>query len=71
MAKKQDVGDFKYYAGPVKVRAKGPCVAFHGSIADKRANLLPSPFGARAVVARGHGGYGDCSGEAGRRRASR
>jgi len=52
-----DEGDYKYYAGPVKMQAKGICVAFNGYIGDGGTTDVNShAFG-------GSNGSGHCGGQ--------
>jgi hypothetical protein len=34
-----DSGNFEYYAGPVKLPAKGKCVKFSGSVGSQRTSV--------------------------------
>ncbi|MEU4232589.1 hypothetical protein AB0F17_50545 [Nonomuraea sp. NPDC026600] len=60
--KVEDLGNFKYYAGPVKVNAKGRCVSFKGTIS------LP---GSAVQASGGWSGYGDCGRQPSRQRGLR
>ncbi|MBT2232151.1 hypothetical protein [Nonomuraea sp. NEAU-A123] len=60
--KEEDLGNFKYYAGPVKVNARGRCVSFKGMISSPGS-------GFRAWG--GWSGYGDCDRQASRQRGLR
>ncbi|SNT54226.1 hypothetical protein SAMN05216276_105813 [Streptosporangium subroseum] len=43
-----DVGNFKYYAGPVKVRARGKCVSYWGETRDTRLDFAEATGGRKA-----------------------
>ncbi|MEU8177526.1 hypothetical protein AB0C14_32035 [Microbispora hainanensis] len=51
-ARKSDSGKYKYYAGPIKLYAKGLCVKYSGTIADTRIN--------GEVASGGRSGWGNC-----------
>lgn len=55
-----DEGFYSYYAGPVKARAKNMCVAFHGSVTNKRTNEDFTMFTVQALG--GSDGSGNCGG---------
>ncbi|MEU4538480.1 hypothetical protein AB0G15_26900 [Streptosporangium sp. NPDC023825] len=42
---KTDAGKFKYYAGPVKVKARGKCVSYWGSTRDTRLDYAEATGG--------------------------
>jgi hypothetical protein len=64
----EDQGAFKYYAGPVKARAKGRCVTFKGMISSRRADAGASAYGIQAFG--GWTTYGDCGMQGMRQRAN-
>jgi hypothetical protein len=43
----QDQGNFKYYAGPIKVYGKNMCVSIHASHADHEADGGPADYNGR------------------------
>jgi hypothetical protein len=43
-----DKGKFKYYAGPVKVKARGKCVSYWGSTRDTRLDFAEATGGRKA-----------------------
>jgi hypothetical protein len=45
---KTDAGKFKYYAGPVKVKARGKCVSYWGSTRDTRLDFAEATGGRKA-----------------------
>ncbi|MEV6864890.1 hypothetical protein AB0M44_28270 [Streptosporangium subroseum] len=45
---KTDVGNFKYYAGPVKVNARGKCVSYWGETRDTRLDFADATGGRKA-----------------------
>ncbi|MFI7611907.1 spore-associated protein A [Nonomuraea terrae] len=42
---KTDAGKFKYYAGPVKLKARGECVSYWGSTRDTRLDFAEATGG--------------------------
>ncbi|MER5423910.1 hypothetical protein [Streptosporangium roseum] len=46
---KTDAGKFKYYAGPVKAKARGKCVAYWGSTRDTRLDFAEATGGRRTL----------------------
>lgn len=51
-ARKSDNDKYKYYAGPVKLYAKGLCVKYSGTIADTRVN--------GQIASGGRSAWGNC-----------